>query len=600
MLGEKLLDYLNDTYTSLHKKYEDLYWISYMGDHTVDEEMNLAQKARDAFRADHKLKDEVEKELKMAHGKVKSRLFIWKHFFELYQTPPEALIIKEKIARVEGKIMQIRAKRKEGYFDPISKKFVEASQHEMITIMRTNADERIRKACFQSLEKLPLDTIDLYIEVIKLRNEFAKMVGYKDFYDYKVNFDDKMSKRELFSIFNSIYKKTKYAFKNVKKFEKEKPGLQKPWNFGYMMTGSFVKEEDQYFHFKNVLEYWGRSFAALGINFQRGKLTLDLLDRKGKYNNGFCHYPDLVRFKNGKRIPGSSNFTSNAVPRQIGSGIGGLHTVFHEAGHAADRLNSQQEDVCVNTEYPPETVSWAETHSMFMDLISDSIEWRTRYAKNDKGDFYPFDIFERKLKVVFPLRPLDMMYVMFVIFFEKEIYECKNLTKNFVLKTAKKVYRKYIGRSEDSIGVLNIPHIYNWDSSAYYHGYGLAELGVHQWREYFFKKYGYIVDNPKVGKEMTKIWSYASIYPASKLIKMATGKKLGPDTYIRNITKPLNEIIETAKKRIKRLQKVPMYNKAIKLNATISIVHGKKKIADNKRSFEDMNLKYKRWIQSQK
>ncbi len=38
-----------------------------------------------------------------------------------------------------------------------------------------------------------------------------------------------------------------------------------------------------------------------------------------------------------------------------------------------------------------------------------------------------------------------------------------------------------------------MPHIYSWESSAYYHGYGLALLGVDQWREYFFKKYGFFL-----------------------------------------------------------------------------------------------------------
>ena len=36
---------------------------------------------------------------------------------------------------------------------------------------------------------------------------------------------------------------------------------------------------------------WGRSFAAMGIQYKGATMTLDLLDRKGKYSNGFCHWP---------------------------------------------------------------------------------------------------------------------------------------------------------------------------------------------------------------------------------------------------------------------------------------------------------------------
>ena len=136
---------------------------------------------------------------------------------------------------------------------------------------------------------------------------------------------------------------------------------------------------------------------------------------------------------------------------------------------------------------------------MFMDTIASSIEWKTRYAHNAAGKKYPFDIFERKMKAVYPLIPLDMMYVMRVVFFEKEIYECRHLTRESVLTIAKKINKKFLDYSEDSISILNTPHLYS-ESSAYYHGYGLAELAVHQWWDYFFKKYGYIVDNPNVGK----------------------------------------------------------------------------------------------------
>jgi hypothetical protein len=237
---------------------------------------------------------------------------------------------------------------------------------------------------------------------------------------------------------------------------------------------------------------------------------------------------------------------------------------------------------------------------MFMDSISSSIEWRTRYAKNSKGEPYPFDLFERKLRAVHVLRPLDMMPICFVVFFEKEIYEAVNLTPKLVLEIARRNFRKYFNRSEDSITNLNIPHIYSWESSAYYHGYGLAELGVSQWRAYFFRKYGYIVDNPKVGKEMKKIWSYASRYPAKKMVKMATGKKLGPDDYIKSVTKPLDAIINAAKKRIARLEKVPLYRKPVDLGGRIIMVHGKKKIADNSKSFEDMDQKYRKWLKTVK
>jgi oligoendopeptidase F len=594
----KLLDRINSEYSKLHLDYEQAFWLSYMGDHSYDDAMEKARIKRDEFRSSIELREEVKVALKTSTGKNKDRLKIWDRFFGLYQIPKEAEGVKTKISRLENEIMKIRTTRKEGYVDPKSNEFVLASENKMRTLMRTADDEGVRKACFLSLEKLPYDTLDKYVELIKLRNDFAKILGFADFYEYKAKIDENMSKKELFSIFEKIYDKTKYAFKNVRKLEKEKPGLRKPWNFAFMMAGSFIKEEDPYFQFQNVLDYWGRSMSALGVDLNGGTVQFDLLDRQGKYNNGFCQYPDLVRNVEGKWYVGSANISSTAIPNQLGSGVQGIDTVFHEGGHAADRLCSTQPDCCLNHEYPPNTVSWAETQSMFMDTISSSIEWRMRYAKDQNGSSYPFDLYERKVRALYPLRPLDLMGIMHVVFFEKEVYECKNLSAQKVIAIAKKIYKKYFDRSEDSISVLNVPHTYSWESSAYYHGYGLAELGVSQWRQYFFKKYGYIVDNPKVGKEMKKVWSYGSLYPAKKLVKLATGKTLSPKAYIDDVTKPLEKIIVDAKSRVARLNKVPEYKKPVDLKGKLVVLHGKDVIADNSISFEDMEEKYRKWLKS--
>lgn len=599
MSSKELLQRLNTDYSRLHKTFEDAFWNLRMGIETDGQKMNRAEAKRNSFRSNKKLKAEVEAAIKKAKGVEKKRLEIWNRFFGLYQVPDHAVPIKEKVAELEEKVLKVHSSRKEGYIDPTTGTFVDASRNRMRAMMRTDPDEAIRKACFEALEKLPLDTLDDFVQIINLRNEYARALGYEDFYDYKVHLDEGMTKNELFKIFDHIYEKTKYAFENIRKLEKEKPGLRKPWNFGYMMTGDFTKEEDPYFRFEDTIIRWGRSFSALGIDFRGGELKMDLLDRKGKWDNGFCHYPNLVQYDKKEKIqPGSANFTSNTVLGQLGSGMQEIHTVFHEAGHAADRLNSIQRDVCLNTEYPPSTVSWSETHSMFMDSISSSIEWKMRYAKNKSGESYPFDLFERKIRAVHPLLPLDMMSIMFVMNFERAIYECKNLTRDFILDTAKEVYRKYSDKSEDSISILNVPHIYSWESSAYYHGYGLAELGVSQWREYFLKKYGYIVDNPNVGKEMTKVWKHGSLYTSGEFIKMATGKPRSAETYIKQVTRSVDEVLSGARKKITRLNKVPLYIKPVKLNARITLVHGKQKIADNKKSFEEMEAKYRAWLES--
>ncbi|MEZ4211216.1 MAG: M3 family metallopeptidase [Candidatus Paceibacterota bacterium] len=597
--AEKLIEFLNKEYFKLHKKYEDLFWVSYMGDHSVDEKFTKAKKELDEFKANTQLSERVNVFIKIVPVKLKERFLLWKRFFSVYQTPKDLLELKDRIIKLESKMKKDQSEFPYGYKDSKTGKFIPASNGKLRLMVGIEDEESIRKAAYDSLQESAPAFVDDYLKYVSLMNEFAKKLGFEDFYAYKVFVEEGMTKKELFEIFDKIFDKTKSAFVEVAKIAEGNPKMKKPWNFSYMISADFEKEEDPYFQFDTALDVWTKTFANLGVDFRGSKIKLDLLDRKGKYSNGFCHWPEIIRFDGNKRLTGQANFTCNLVPGTIGAGEDGIHTLFHEGGHAAHYLNSDTRDVCVNHEYPPSSTAWAETQSMFMDTIFSSIEWKTKYAKNKDGKNYPFDLFQRKLEKLHAFSPLRMMGIMSVMYFEKEIYETKNLTKEKVIKIAKSIRNRFSAFKHNSVMLLNVPHIYSWESACSYHGYGLAELALSQWREYFFKKYGYIVDNKKVGKEMLKVWKLASSKTFPEFVKMATGKKLSSDSFIRSATKSKKEVIKIAKERIEKQKTIKTKNNN-DIGAKIELVHGKEKIADNSKGFDLMVKKYNTWLKKQK
>jgi oligoendopeptidase F len=594
MTATTFLDFLNTEFNRLHHEYEVLFWDAYMGTAKVGKKKDKALAALDTFRGNSEHKATAEALVPKATGTTKERLLTWVRFFDVNQVPAEAAALRTTISELETTIQQKRSTQIEGYIDPAKGEFVVASSLKMRTMMQTHGDEAMRKACFEAREQLALTCLSEYVELVQLRNQFARLLGYTDFYDYKLRHIDSMTKDELFAVFGEIAEAVQPNFAKVRALEKTKKGIRKPWNYGYMMTGDFTHEEEPYYQFGEAVSRWLESFSKLGVSFAGGTLTLDLVERKGKHNNGFCHWPDLVHYTGSKRHAGSANFTCNVTPHQVGSGEVAYMTLFHEGGHAAHFLNVTQRDICLNHEYAPMTAAWAETQSMFMDTLYASQEWRSRYAKNDNGEVYPWELFEHKTKATALVKPARIMSIIFLSTFERQIYELKKPTTDKVLKIAKTVYKNHFDHTVDSLFALTKAHIYSWDSACSYHGYGLAEIALHQWRDYFHKKYGYIVDNGAIGKEMTEAWTWGARYDFKTALKKATGQKLSPNALIRFVMSEPEATIQEAKKRSKLMDQNK--TKITKPNATIRLVHGKKLIADSSEGLEVMAKRYKEWF----
>ena len=84
-------------------------------------------------------------------------------------------------------------------------KFQEKSSVQLRSIVKTNTDEAVRKAAWEGLRSLgPFVLENGLCEMVKLRNEMARKLGYEDYYDYKVTQAEGFGKKELFGILDTL------------------------------------------------------------------------------------------------------------------------------------------------------------------------------------------------------------------------------------------------------------------------------------------------------------------------------------------------------------------------------------------------------------
>src|SRR5689334_6958807 len=197
-----------------------------------------------------------------------------------------------------------------GYTDPDTGEFQKASSNKLALMMRVEHDERRRRAAFEGLRSIePFVLEHGFLEIVAMRNRLGRLLGYEDYYDWKVSVVERMSKRALFAKLDDLDRRT--ADRNsqdLAAFErKHGAGSREPWNFPFLRSGKINEALDPYFRFATGIRRWVESFAALSVRFRGATLTLDLVDRAGKYENGFMHGPVPAFFSDRGWVPARIN-----------------------------------------------------------------------------------------------------------------------------------------------------------------------------------------------------------------------------------------------------------------------------------------------------
>jgi len=328
-----------------------------------------------------------------------------------------------------------------------------------------------------------------------------------------------------------------------------------------------------------------------------------LCDRPGKYSNGFCHWPQPAwKVQTGEWVPSQANFTSLASPREVGSGNTALTTLMHEGGHAAHFANVVQGGPLFSQERAPTSVAYAENQSMVLDSLVGDAAWMGRYARSREGEPIPWDIIEKEIRATHAYKVFMLRGMLAVPYFEKRLYELaeEDVTPERVVQLAADVEVEIQG-GRSGRPLISVPHILADESAAYYHGYVLAEMSVHQTRRYFMDTYGGLVDDERVGRDLAEVyWKPGNSAKFLDLVQKLTGSPLSSDSWVQELQRTVEEVVEAEHIAYdEAVAKGPKYSPgtSVDLDMRVILVHGDEVVADsNDAGLAAACVKYKQWV----
>ncbi|MBE8577549.1 MULTISPECIES: M3 family metallopeptidase [Vibrio] len=612
MTATNYLNQLNQKYLATHKAKEDFFWDTYMGISDDHDGSTLAQTQWTEFlssaeqiaaietqlAAIDEIQDPLEKESTL------TGLNGWLATFRSHAIESEqSQKLKADLIKFEAELFEKKQNHVMTYVNETGDE-TEGSLPVLGSAVRSNGNEQVRLSAHQALLDLEQWLLaNGFIELIKKRNQFAQSLGFKTFFDYSVVKTEQMTTEQLFTILDDFEARTRdnhlQSLANLAE-QKGENALQ-AHNFTYSFAGDVMNDLDPYVPFSKSLRRWIESFGRLNIEYSQATLKLDLLDRKGKYPNGFCHGPIPSFYDQDTWVAAQVNFTSNAKPDQVGSGYDGINTLFHEGGHAAHFANVKMNAPCFSQEFAPTSMAYAETQSMFCDSLLNDADWLKQYALNADGQAVPDELIKAIIDNKQPFRAYQERSILVVPYFERALYELADeaLTPEKITALARSSEKTILGLACSPRPLMAIPHLLSDEASCAYQGYLLAHMAVYQTRAYFTDKFGYLTDNPEIGPLLAKhYWHQGNSVNHNGTIESLTGEGFNAKYLADECNLSPEEAWAIEEQKIKQLstrERAPVAD----LNAKISIVDGATELANNDKSNHQMCDEFEQFIVGQ-
>jgi len=409
------------------------------------------------------------------------------------------------------------------------------SDNDVEEVLRTSKDVKYQKEVWEAQKKIGRIVAEDVIKLVKLRNEVAKDLGFRNYHEMSLTLSDQDPK-EVGKLFDELDSLTKGAFAQAKgeidnyfvkyynlKGKEELMPLNYQNRFFQEAPKIYDLDLDKYYKDQNLENITSKFYAGIGLPIDDMLKKSDLFEKPGKNQHAFCTDIDNE---------GDVRVLCNIKPNPIW-----MNTMLHEFGHAVYDKN-----IDINLPFilrDPAHTFTTEAIAMMFGRFSSNPQWiRDMMGIPDEEKLKIADNCFKNLRLeqlVFS-RWAQVMYR-----FEKEMYKNPDQDLNKLwwdLVEKYQLLKRPAGRNEPDWATKI--HIATYP--CYYHNYLLGELLASQLYYYIVGnilksqdyKFQSFVGKPEVGAYLKeKVFMPGSRWYWNEMIEKATGEKLTAKYYAK-------------------------------------------------------------------
>lgn len=426
-------------------------------------------------------------------------------------------------------------------------------------VLRKSENSVERQKAWEALKKVGPDVADDFLKMVRLLNESARSIGFRNYYEQKLITQEE-DPRVIEELVQKYSDGTAEPYRIIKaKIDsalavkyKVRPSDLQPWHYmdPYASDAPFARsyDLDQYYKDKDVVSIAKRFFNGIGFDVTEIIARSDLTERPDKYRQAYC--TDISR--NGD-IRIMANISNNSR---------GMSILMHEMGHAVHYMSLSRDlpyylldlptpsrlprdQIYINKELPyllrDNTHFFiAEGVATFFQNLTTNPDWMEQMlglTPSQKSEYIA------QIREVRPAKALFLSGWMLVMFnFEKALYENPDQDLNKLwwdLIEKYQLIKRPSGRNEPdwacNFHIVILP--------LYYQNYLLGDVFAAQILHAMAADQGLnspaelqFVNNPAIGHFLEeKVFSFGKKYRWDELVKKATGEDLSVKYYIEQL-----------------------------------------------------------------